>query len=247
MLWKPAEVDWLSLFRANEQRGIDKAIADLIESNPVIKGDVKQRPTEHNLEALKLYLDRVARSELMTTALREARPTSYLIQKRMVSGITLYLIRQHREHLLKRSNVKPRECLIEERQVWYPTRYYVMRGKVPFDWAKKGLLTEKEFYGLRPIHNGRRPVIITSIEPNGLFCVVPCSSSRQSSGVRGEFEQGRSSYAICKHENVMCWEMLCGEENEMSPNEIEIDDAVFSQIKQKVAYYRSKRLSEQVL
>lgn len=207
MTWKADEIDWLSL---ENEKEFERAITELLSSNPVLNGRVS-RPTSHaNLRELTRDVGLVVQREL-GRGLRNphAYESSYLLQQVIVDSVNKYLIIRHYTFMLLQCRPKPPYCPISPGQVWFPASYFIVKGRDVFDWKYRN--PTHAFYDSSEV-KGRRPVITLRADNDNLYTMVPCSHSKSGTSVRIDLGDG-NTFVSCYFVFRASWVMLYGDRN----------------------------------
>ena len=226
MTWEPDLIDWLGL---RSLRDYERAIAEFLNSNPVLNGQ-QVRPTTHrDLRSLFNAASSEAQ-QVLALALNNFRGrTSRLIQEKMVNDVTKYLILQHYEFKRDFGRPRPARCLIQEGQVWFPASYYLVYKNTVFDWERGN--PQRDFY--EPLGRGsRHPAVVASEREDGRFVLVPLTHTAGDTKV--DLGSGNSGFAKHSFPFVASWNMLEGDSNARSTANLRVTSADLARIKGKI-------------
>jgi hypothetical protein len=242
--WKTDDVDWLNL----DERYSEIALANLLNSNPVVNGQVQRATKYERIGTLKRNLQFAALNILVPTKIKYVRgvlPSSYRsqdIQRQMMDEISRSLILWHHDLVLHDPGPRPESLRVEEGQVWYLPSYHITRGTDVFDWHKKtregksDRRSEREFYS-QDILKGRRPSIIVSLRPDNTILMVPCSHNWNDDSVLIE-ELG--SNAVCHYEFRASWKMFPERDSPSAALCHKLGESELIEVKDQVNEWRSR-------
>jgi hypothetical protein len=226
MTWQPDLIDWLGLRSLLDYRG---AIAEFLNSNPVLNGTLTRPTTHPNLaglfEACSSETQRVL--ELALNNYRER--TSRQIQEKMVNDVTKYLILQHYQFKRDFGRPRPARCSIAEGQVWFPASYYLIRKNTVFDWERGN--PQRDFYQSFGV-GSRHPTIVVSERRDGRYVLVPLTHS--SGDLQIDFGNGRCRFAKHSFPCVASWNMLEGDGAARASGNWRITSADMARLKKKI-------------
>jgi hypothetical protein len=230
MVWKPDVIDWLALKTPHDY---EKAITELLGSNPVLNGSPIRPTGDRDLRALYKDASRVVLAELMRILINiDAYEKSEHVQHVLIDSITKHLIFKHYAFMLTNCRPKPTYCPIFEAQVWFPASYYLIKGNTVFDWEHGN--PQREFYGSKV---NRHPAIVAAVRGDGLYLMVPVTHSMRGSvpvSLDPQKKTSRNSGAKYSFGFRASWVMLHGDTTAANAQGLRVTGSDFAAIQGKL-------------